>query len=311
MDKPRYLRIILLLVFIAIVHTPYAICDLFAQDKIVAIVNEDVITQRDLDDFVIFTRIQLSREYQGRDLETRIQSMKLDLLNKLIEDRLILQEAKRSKIIINEERVKARVNEIKRRYPTDTAFQKDLARQGLVQADLETRIREQLLMYVIVENKVRSHITVTPDEVTRFYNKDMHRFKTAEEREAEVIAFENEDLAKTFSYEYRRGEKLVDLATRYPFTINILKVASGRDEVRKEIEDVVFKLGLSEVSAPVDIDSKFYVFKLQNITVSRQQTLAQAQDEIHDILLDEKMQEEMTRWLDEIKAKSYIKIVQN
>ncbi len=311
MHKPKYLRIILILLFITIYDVRYTMYDVYAQDKIVVIVNEDVITKKDLDDFIVFTRIQLSREYKGRELETKLQSMKLDLLNKLIEDRLILQEAKRNKIIINEERVKARINEIKKRYPTDAGFQKDLAKQGLAQVDLETRIREQLLMYVVVENKVRSYITVTPDEVTSFYNRNMHQFKTEEEREVEVIAFENEDLAKTFSYEYTRGQKLVDLATKYPFTINILKVSYGRQDVRKEIEDVVFKLGIGEVSPPVDIDGKFYVFKLQNITGPRQETLAQVQDEIHSILFDEKMQEKMVRWLDEIKAKSYIKITPN
>lgn len=311
MDKIKYLKIAAILLFLTTCELRLTMDDVYAQDKIVAIVNEDVITKRDLDEFIVFTRIQLSREYKGRELETKLQSMKLDLLNKLIEDRLILQEAKRNKIIINEERVKARINDIKKRYPADAEFQKDLAKQGLSQADLETRIREQLLMYVVVENKVRRYITVTPDEVTSFYNRNIDKFKTQEEREAEVIAFENEDLAKGFYYEYTRGEKLVDLATKYPFTINILKVSYGRQEVRKEIEDVIFKLGIGEVSSPVDMDGKFYVFKLQNIIPPRQQTLAQVQDEIHDILFDEKMQEKMTRWLDEIKAKSYIKITPN
>ncbi len=95
MDKIKYLKIAAILLFLTTYDERLTMYDAYAQDKIVAIVNEDVITKRDLDEFIVFTRIQLSREYQGRELETKLQSMKLDLLNKLIEDRLILQEAKK------------------------------------------------------------------------------------------------------------------------------------------------------------------------------------------------------------------------
>jgi hypothetical protein len=48
----------------------------FAQGKIVAIVNNDVITEKDLNDFVNFMRIQLSEEFKGKELESKLQSMK-------------------------------------------------------------------------------------------------------------------------------------------------------------------------------------------------------------------------------------------
>ncbi|MDD5096924.1 MAG: hypothetical protein PHU59_00325, partial [Candidatus Omnitrophica bacterium] len=37
----------------------------FAEDKVVAIVNNDAITQKDLDDFSGFIRVQFSREFKG------------------------------------------------------------------------------------------------------------------------------------------------------------------------------------------------------------------------------------------------------
>src|SRR3989338_6450398 len=71
-------------------------CVLFAQDKIVAIVNNEVITQKDLDDFLNFMRMQYAQELKGRELENKIQSMKIVLLDKLIEDRLMLQDAQKT-----------------------------------------------------------------------------------------------------------------------------------------------------------------------------------------------------------------------
>ena len=67
-----------------------------AKDKIVAVVNKEVITQKDLTDFMNFMRLQLSREFSGEVLEKKLSSLETDLLDRLIEDRLVLQEAKRT-----------------------------------------------------------------------------------------------------------------------------------------------------------------------------------------------------------------------
>lgn len=302
-------KIFLFLLFIVICDMRYAICDLYAEDKIIAIVNCDVITQKDLNDFTSFMSMQLSREYRGSELEKRIQSMKLDLLDKLVEDRLILQEAKKNNIRVDESRVKARINEIRKHYNSDAEFKDDLAKQGLTQADIESRIREQLLMYNIVEYMVKDKIVVRPDEVTNFYDKNRKELVSDEERELEAITLENEDLAKTISYELRTDQKLVDLAAKYSLTVNTLKARQG--ELRKDIEDVVFKLGISEISNPVKIDDKYCVFKLNNIIPARHLTLSEAQDKIHAFLFEKKMQEKLTKWLDELKQKSYIKILQD
>jgi parvulin-like peptidyl-prolyl isomerase len=314
------LFVICSLVFIC--HLCFGICHSYAQDKIVAIVNNDVITQKDLNDFVNFMRMQLSREMNQEEMEKKIESLKLDLLDRLIEDKLILQEAKKndSKIEIQpkvtisikpeESRVKARIAEIKKRYTSESEFQEDLARQGLVQADIETKIREQLLMYNIIEYKIRNTVVVRPDEVTEFYNKNKKEFVSGDERQVEIISLQNQDLAKTFAYSYKAGQKLEDLAVRYPITVDKMSVKQ-KGELRSDIEDAVFKLGIGEVSDPVKIDDKYYVFKLDNIIPSRQLGLSEVQDKIHALLFERKMQEKLTNWLDELKGKSYIKILQS
>ncbi|MFA5145287.1 MAG: peptidyl-prolyl cis-trans isomerase [Candidatus Omnitrophota bacterium] len=280
---------------------------LYAEDKIIAVVNSDVITQKDLDDFINFMNMQLSRQYSGSELESRLQAVKQDLLNKLIEDRLILQEAKKSGIKIEESRIKARVNEIRRRYPSDREFKDDLIRQGLTQADVESKIKEQSLMYEIVEAMIKDKIVIRPEEVTNFYNSNTKEFAFPEERDIETIALENEDQAKSVSYSLKTGQKLADLAVRYPMTVNDLKVRQG--EFRKEIESAVFKMNILEISNPVKIDNKYYIFKLNNIVPPKQQTLSEAQAGIHAFLFDKQMQERLAKWLDELRKKSYIKVL--
>ncbi|MDD3987940.1 MAG: SurA N-terminal domain-containing protein [Candidatus Omnitrophota bacterium] len=282
----------------------------YAQDKIIAVVNEDVITQKDLADFLSFMRLQLSQEYKGKALEEKIQSMRPTVLDRLIEDRLILQEAKRSDIKVDDSRVRARINEVKKEYPSQTQFHADLMKQGLTQGDIEKKIREQFMMFAAVDSKVRSKIIIKPDEVTEFYKDHKRELNTGESRDIEAISLEAYDLANTISYELKSGKKLEDLASRYPLIINRLTL-KAKDGIRKEIAEAISKLGVNEVSDPVKIEDKFYVFRVTGINPSEQLTLMQAQGMIQGILFEKRIQEGLAGWLDEIKKNSYIKIMQD
>ncbi len=283
---------------------------LYAQDKVVAIVNNEIITQKDLDDFFNFIRMQYSRDFKGKALEEKVGAMKQDLLQRLIEDRIILGQAKNEKVSVDPERVKAKINDIKKHYALKSEFERDLAKQGLVQADLENKIREQMFMYNIIEQKVRSKIVVRPDEITSFYNQNKRQFLKPEERALTVIILSDEDQAKAVSYQLRLGTKLEALAERYLFSTDKLSASQGQ-ELRSEIEEAVFKLGIGEVSNPVKVDARYYIFKLDNIIGSQLLSLDQAQSKIQTYLFEKKLQEALAKWLDELKKQSYIKILDN
>jgi parvulin-like peptidyl-prolyl isomerase len=117
-------------------------------------------------------------------------------------------------------------------------------------------------------------------------------------------------LANSFFGDFKSGKKLEDLATRYPIKVDKIKVTQ-EEELKKEIAEVVFKLNISEVSNPVSVDGKYYVFKLDNITPSKYLLLSEVQDKIHSYIFERKMQQELTKWLDELKKQSYIKIMQS
>lgn len=300
----KIMRLVLLCLFAGgILYMPRTS---FADFQIVAVVNNDAITKKDLDDFSRFMQMQLSSQYQGEALKEKIESLKAELLDKLIEDRLILQEAKRSNIRVEESRVRAKINEIKRQYPSEAAFESALASQGLVQADIETRIREQLLMYMFIDAKVRSRIVVKPSEVTDFYEKHIGEFMLPEKREVEAIAIDDPEKVKSIGDNINKGAGLEEIASRYSLNISELDFFKG-DELKKGVSDIIFSLEPGKMSAPTRIGDAYYVFRLKNINPPRQQTLAEVQEKVCDFIFNSKMQEEMNKWLDELKSKSYIK----
>lgn len=303
-------KIILLLVCAACFQLSALSFRVFAEDKIVAIVNSDVITQKDLNDFINFMKIRMPDKDSKAQTEKNIETMRVDLLDRLIEDRLILQQAKKKKIIVDESRIQAKINELKQRYPTEADFQNELKSQGLVQADIESKIRDQILMYNVIDQEIRSKIVVRPDEVTSFYEKNKKEFLSPEERDLEVVIVENKEVLNSVISDLKSGKDLLDLEAKYSIKIDKIKVTQ-EEGLKKEIADAVFKLKISEVSDPVNIEAKYYVFKLDNIIASKLIALSQVQDKIHNYIFEMKMQEKLTKWLDGLKNESYIKIVQS
>ena len=80
-------------------------------------------------------------------------------------------------------------------------------------------------------------------------------------------------------------------------------------EFKKEIEDIVFKLKPQGISEPVKIENKYYIFRLNNIIPAQQQTLSEVQDRFLTFYLIKRCRKQLTKWLDELKKQSYIKIL--
>jgi parvulin-like peptidyl-prolyl isomerase len=253
-------------------------------------------------------RIQLSQQYKEEKLEEKIQAIRTDSLQRLIEDRLILQEAKKNKIKTDDSRIKGQINQIKGKYNSEREFQNALKEQGLVEADLVSRIKEQLLMFNIIEIKVRDKIVVSPAEITDYYNKNSVKFITREQRDFQSLLIESQETAGNIYNDLKAGKDINELAQANSLKVNALSVFRG--ELKKELEDVLFKLDTSEITQPIKIKDKFYLFKLIKTIPPKQNTMAEVQDTIYNSIYENKMQEAMVKWVDGLKKSAYIKIVQ-
>jgi peptidyl-prolyl cis-trans isomerase SurA len=276
-----------------------------AEEKIVAIVNKEAITQRDLESFLNFMKVQLSQQFTAAEIDEKIEMMKADLLDRLIEDRLILQEAKKNKLEADEARVKAKIDELKKHYSSEAEFEDSLKKQGLVEADLLARVRDQILMYNIVEIKIRDKILIKPSEITEFYSSHPGEFALNEERQFESLEGFDLDKALKVAEDLRQGKDLKEVIKESGFIPNVFTASQG-GELRKELEDVLFGLKPGEVSEPIQITSSFYVFQLLKIIPAHRQPISRVQNAIHELLYEKKMQEAMVKWVDELKKKAYI-----
>lgn len=278
----------------------------YAQEKIIAIVNSEAITRGDLQDFSNFMRMQMAQELTGKQLDDKMEEMEPELLWKLIEDQLILQQAKKDDIVLNPEVLESRINQIKGNYRSEADFHDDLSSQGITQADLEEKISEQMLMYAVIEEEVRGKIIVTPSEVTTYYQQYQQDFKEPQQWEFRTLRIDDRELVDKVSRAVKNGEGLEDLAQRYSLSMNKIRVY--RDgELREDIEKRVFDLQAGESSKPFKIDRAYYIFRLDSLIPSRELSLDEVQEDIRLILINNEMEEKMDLWLQELKDLSYIK----
>lgn len=278
-----------------------------AQDKIVAIVNKDTITQSDADAHLKVIVLQLSQRYTGKDLENKIEEEKKQLISAMIEDRIILHEAKKKGLAARPDKVKSRIEQLKANYGSEIEFEDSLKEKGLTVKDLEDKLSDQMIMREIVEREVRAKIVVSPDEVTRFYekNKETH-FLEPESRTLDSLYLEDESVLDKLSQDLKNGLDFQEASKAY-------KCAYAHDTIRKDelsadIRESVFSLSVNEISNPIKAGKGIYIFKLLEELKPRIKPLSEAHQGIFNYIFEEKFTIGMLEWLEDLKSKAYIVI---
>jgi parvulin-like peptidyl-prolyl isomerase len=234
--------------------------------------------------------------------------MKKDLLDRLIEDRLMLQDAKKENINADENKIRSRVDQIRKRYSSETEFQEALKLQGLTLADIENKLREQSLIFTIVDIKIRGKIVVKPQEVTNFYNEHMQDFSESEQKAVQSLAIPDHALVQKISDDLKiLPQDFLKVAGVYSLEVKNLG-AIKKGELREDIDRAISNLGVNESSNPVNIDGTYYIFNIKEIIPPRQIRLSESSETIYNLIFEKKMEKDLAHWLDELKSKSYIKI---
>ena len=93
-------------------------------NKVVAVVNDEVITQQDIDQLLSVLYAQYSQEYKDDELLRKMEEVKKDILNQIIEDKLVLSRAKELGIKVTDAEIDERLDYIKKSFPTEKEFYK-------------------------------------------------------------------------------------------------------------------------------------------------------------------------------------------
>ncbi|MCK4647999.1 peptidyl-prolyl cis-trans isomerase [bacterium] len=288
MNKKSFLFLLfLMLVFVG--HSQAEIVE-----RVVARVNDEIITLTELEK----TYRELKSAFLG---EARLPS-RGELLERMIENRLLLQEAKREGIKVSQGEVQENIERVKSTFLSEKAFKMALEREGIKIEDLEKRYREELVIKKLIDKEVKPEIEVSKKEIRNYYEKNKKRFREEERVKIRHILFED----------YSQAEKALK---RIKSGTNFEEVAKGgylgsfkRGQLDRKIEEVAFNLKEGEISSIVKTESGYHIVKLEKKEEARLKKLSEVKEVIRNILSSQKMEKKIKEYLKKLKAKQEIEI---
>jgi peptidyl-prolyl cis-trans isomerase SurA len=296
-------------------------------DRIVAEVNDDIITlydwNREAEPFL--RRIQA----MGRGLDEErqlIYDARERILNQLIEQKLTDQEVKRYNITVSEEAINNTIEDIKKRaLLTDESLRMSLQTEGLTMEAYRQRIKDQILRTRLVNLEVKSKIVITDEDIRAVYERDREKFGGEKRYHLRHIlmgsrapgdAAEKARAQQQMADLHRQlteGASFIELAksnSESPVAQNggdlgIFRLADMAVQIRSAVEGLPAG-GFTEV---LDTDQGLQIFYVEAVTVVAGKTLEEAKAEIEGQLYDEIVNRKFASWLEELRARSHVKIV--
>jgi len=291
-------------------------------DRIVAIVNDEVITLSELQE-AILPFIKSSTDFV---LSSDREKLQKQLLNKMIEKKLELQEARKFHITATNEEVEKTIKNIMEENGILSIedLERDLELQGMSLDTFKKRLKEEIIIMKLVNRQVKSKIQITESEIKSYYKNHLEEFGVKEKIHIAHIFFstvgldkkEIENKRKTAEEvlkKLKKGEKFEDLVKKYsedPFT----KESSGdlgwfeRNQLLPEIEKAVLSLDPGEISGIIKTKIGFHIVKVLEKTGEIHPDSPEWK-EVKKILFKKKFEEKYAKWINELKNKAAIKIL--
>ncbi|MFB6261067.1 MAG: peptidylprolyl isomerase, partial [Thiohalorhabdaceae bacterium] len=137
-------------------------------DRIVAVVNDEVITATELEQNLERSIQQLRQRTGSGELPPR-RVLRKQLLERMVIDRIQIQRAKERDIQVSAQEVDDAVARVARQNNLSVArFRQALKRQGVDYGDYRQRLKEQIMRTRLSEGAVRSKIHITEEEVDSY-----------------------------------------------------------------------------------------------------------------------------------------------
>ncbi len=248
-------------------------------DKVIAKVDGEVILKSDLDQAFDFYRLQFPPEVSDEDLRKRI-------LDELITEKLLYVEAKKDTTIkVTDEEVEKYLDQqiqSMKQQMGEEVFQKKLREEGLTEATLRSKyrdnVREQLYVQKLIEKKIKPEISISPEEVRRFYETHLDSIPPKPDmvriahiliriKPSPEVVSQAKRKALAIYKKLKKGASFEEVASKYSDDlqsapaggdIGIVKKSDLPDNIRK----VVSPLEPGEFCQPVEGEYGFHIFKM-------------------------------------------------
>ena len=291
------------------------------KDDKVAMVNGSAITKAQLD--TEMGRYEQQMSMSGRTMNPEQQSgLKKMILENLVNRELLSQESAKSGIKVSDAEVNDQIAALKQKFPSANQFNDTLGQLKLTEADLKNQLNRDLAIKKLIDKEVANKITISQDEAKSFYDSHPDLFNTPEQVRASHILIKVDSKAspeeknkahqkmEEIQKKIKNGEDFASLAKQYS---GCPSSANGGDldffekgQMVAPFEKAAFALKKGEVSDIVETEFGYHIIKVTDRKDAGVMPFEQMKDKIEQRLKQEKVNQQMSQYIDQLKTKSKI-----
>lgn len=317
----RQMKRIILFVFIVSVFASHSVVhSAILLDRVVAVVNQEVITWSDLYKAMEFEASDKMQELSPDEKRRIFKENEGIFLDSLIDVKLQLQAAKQAGIEATREDVNDAISEIKKKYSIDDpTFKESLKKEGFTVDEYKKKLEEQIMLSRIVAQQVKTKIVVSDKDLEKYMIENKVFLADGEGYKIRQIFFKKpvgndrkivEEKAGEILVQLKAGDDFASLAQKY--SEDPSRKTGGdlgfikKSQMAKEFLDVVSQMKVGDVSQPFWTDRGLHIIKLEDKT--EKQSEVELKESIRNKLLEKQFSEKYKGWVRGLRENAYIEI---
>jgi peptidyl-prolyl cis-trans isomerase SurA len=301
---------------------PPALAGTSSVDRIIAVVNGEIITFSDLQSAAAQSRLGLLTLSPDGMIAQR-PSSEQEILEQLINQRLQLQIARKKGITVGPEELEKAVADVKLKngMTTDSALQKALQEEQANLDQYKNGLKDQIMIVKLVNREVRSGVVLSDEEMRSYYADHSNQYLTPMQYRLRQIYIPlsqpgsvqtAEQTARDIEEQLKNGGDFQALVKRYssgPELKDNGDLGTVRaDHMMPEIRQVIETLKPGEFSGPVKSAGGLHVFRLEEIQTPKPRPFEEVKSEIQERLFQERSAELYEKWLKDLRTAAQVEI---
>ncbi len=273
--------------------------------NVVAKVNSAEITEQELDEMVNAYKHQTQRS-EVSDEEKKM------LLENLVENRLLQEEATARNLEVTEELLNQQLGFFYQQYGGEEQFKMLLQNQNIQIEDIIENMKKDLQGQLTARDELSKKLNVSEDDINEFYEQNKETIKTEESFRASHILFKNEDEnakenAEKVLEDIKNGGDFAELAKEHSDCPSKEQGGDlsffGKGQMVPEFENAVVEMGIDDVSNLVETQFGYHIIKKTGHEEGKQLSLEEAKPQIEDVLSKEQSKVIIKELIDGLKEK--------
>lgn len=295
-------------------------------DRIVAVVNEDVITLAELEKAEQQVMAQLRQQPPASTAERERKNIRTKVLDHLIDQKLAEQEAKKFRLSVSEAELDRAIEKIIRdngitREQLSARMQQD----GVTMDEYRQKVKGQIERFKLIGQAVNAKIVITEDKLRDYYNKHQDSYAGQQKFAVQHIVFSIPRIcsqeekqavlkkAEDVRQQAKDGADFEDLARRFSTYSTASEGGNlgrfDRDELAPYMRDIIVRLKAGEIGPVVETPIGYQIFKVVGVERTKEKTFEEVRDEIHQILFEQDVEKRFTAWIKELRERSYVEVL--